>query len=159
MDNQAPLEDESEGEPLPDETQPNPLLNWVKEGVGPALNALNDISLAQLSLSTIQIIGKEHRTPFALRLRYTLLLFIQAHDVLVIAADPIFLLPALALNMERVTKIPHNTPALLPSPDGCCSRQGKYSEFTGDDLCWPTAVPTGCRHSSDSHEAGNKARA
>lgn len=40
----------------------------------------------------------------------------------------------LVLNLERATKFPHVTLALLQSSDNPCSRQGKYNKFDSGEL-------------------------
>lgn len=52
VDDQPPIADRIESEPLADGTRMSPLFGWRIEGVGPVLDALDGIYLAQLSLST-----------------------------------------------------------------------------------------------------------
>lgn len=111
------LADKSEREPLPDETQPNPLLDRGSEDVGPAMDALNGISLAQLSLSTSKFLRKEHRASFTLRLCHVLHIFIQTHDAVVVIPKSSFPPQSLVLNLWWTTKLLHITLALL-QPSG-----------------------------------------
>lgn len=90
--------------------------------MGPALDALDDTGIAQLSLSISKVLRKKHRAPFALKLRHPLRLFVQAYDAVVFASDAGSPSPALALNLERATKLLYVTPALLRSSGGCCNR-------------------------------------
>lgn len=62
--------------------------------MGPALNTLDSINLAQLLLSTSKVLRKEYRARFAFGLRDALHLFIQAHDAVIVALDARFLPPA-----------------------------------------------------------------
>lgn len=86
--------------------------------MGLALDALDGITLAQLSLSTSKVLRKKHRVSFALRLHHALHLFIQAHDAIVVAPDASSPPPALVFSLEYATTLLHITPPLLQSSDG-----------------------------------------
>ena len=72
--------------------------------------------------------------PFARSLRHALRLFCQARDALQVAPEGGLNNEALVTNLERATKLLHITPALLQPSDECCSRQGRYNEYTRGEL-------------------------
>ena len=98
------------------------------------LDALDGTTLARMSLSTAKAVRQKHRMPFARSLRHALRIFCQAHNALQVASAGGPHNEALVTNLERATKLLHITPALLQSSDGCCSRQGRYNEYTGGEL-------------------------
>lgn len=69
----------------------------------PAIDALDGTTLAQLPLFMSKVLRKEHRAPFALRLRHSVRMLFQDHDIIVEASDASTRPPALALNMEWAT--------------------------------------------------------
>ena len=60
--------------------------------------------------------------------------FCQAHNALQVAPAGGPHDEALVTNLERATKLLHITPALLQSSDGRCSQQGRYNEYTREEL-------------------------
>ena len=72
--------------------------------------------------------------PFARSLRHALRIYCQAHNALQVAPAGGPHNEALVTNLERAAKLLHITPALLQSPDGRCSRQGRYNEYTRGEL-------------------------
>lgn len=70
IDHELPVADENRSEPLLSGTQSGSLLDWGVEDIGPSLDALDGITLVRLSLFTWEVLRKEHRALFALRLRH-----------------------------------------------------------------------------------------
>ena len=110
------------------------LLPWGIEDVGPMLDALDGTTLARMSLSTAKAVRQEHRMPYARSLKHVLRVFCQPQNALQVAPAGHLHNEALVANVARATKLLHITPDLLPSSDGGCSRQGRYNEYTREDL-------------------------
>ena len=118
-----------------EQSSPSILLPWRMEEVGPMLDdALDGTTLTRMSLSTAQEVRQEHRIPFARSLRHALRIFCQAHNAIQVTPAGGPHNEALVTNLERATKLLHNTPALLQSSDGRCSRQGRYNEYARGEL-------------------------
>ena len=99
------------------------------------LDALDRATLARMSLFTAKAVRQEHRRmPFAPSLRQALRTFCQAHNALQVAPAGGPHNEALVTNLERATKLLRITSALLQSSDGRCSRQGRYIEYTREEL-------------------------
>lgn len=160
MTSSSPPAERSESETLPDGMQSRLLLDWGIEDVGPALDALDVIALAQLSLSMSKALHKEYRAPFAPHQRHALRLFIQTHDAVVVPTNSSLPPPDLVLKLERAIKLLHITLALLQSSDDRCSRQGRCNAFArgklgsfnavDGGLRWLTATTAGRRHTLGS---------
>ena len=100
-----------------EQSSPSILLPWGIKYVGPMLYALDETTLARMSLSTAKAVRQEHRMPFARSLRHALRIFCQAHNALQVALAGGPHNEALVTNLERATKLLHITPALLQSSD------------------------------------------
>ena len=57
------------------QSSPSILLPWGIEDLGPMLDALDETTLARMSLSTAKAVRQEHRMPFARSLRHALRIF------------------------------------------------------------------------------------
>ena len=98
------------------------------------LDALDETTLARMSLSTAKSIRQEHRMPFTGSLKHALRIFCQAPNALQVVPAGRPHNEALVTNLERATKLLHITPALLQSSDGRCSRQGRFNEYARGEL-------------------------
>ena len=60
-----------------EQSSPSILLPWGIEDVGPMLDALDETTLARMSLSTAKSVRQEHRMPFARSLRHAYAFFVK----------------------------------------------------------------------------------